>query len=350
MWANAGGHAPRRTPVAGRATVGAMPTAPVTLLTNTAWERFGHALRTAVPRIDAVLLDDDDPVSAADLERIEVAFFSGDCFPGGPSPRRAAAFMGASLRCPNLRWLHTASAGVDSPVFQRFLDNGVRLTNSSGASATTIAHTVMMLMLALSRDLPGWTRSQAERVWAPHGHDELTGAALTVVGLGPIGLDVVRLGQAFGMDVTACRRHPDGTEPCETHPLDHLGDLAAACDWLVMALPLTPDTAGILSAAVIDRMKSTARIVNVGRGELIDEPALVDALAHGRLAGAGLDVFAVEPLPVDSPLWDMPHVIITPHSSGSSVESHDRAAERFIENLRRYVDGDALIGEILRAT
>lgn len=318
----------------------------VALITTTAWERFGHSLQQAAPGVEPVLLEDERPVADDDLARIEVAFFSGDCFPGGPTPRRAAAFMGASLRCPNLRWLHTASAGVDSPVFQRFLDNGVRLTNSSGASAPTIAHSVMMLMLALSRDLPSWTRAQAEHRWLPHRHDELIGTELAVVGLGPIGREVARLAEAFGMSVTGCRRTPDGTEGCDTWPLDRLDELVAMADWLVLALPLTAETNGIISADVLARMKPTARVVNVGRGELIDEVALADALATGRLAGAGLDVFAVEPLPETSPLWDMPNVIITPHSTGSSDQSHGRAAERFIVNLRRYVDGEALMGEI----
>lgn len=327
---------------------------PVLLVTRTAWERIGDRVREFHTELGlapaVVLLDDEHPVADADLARIEIAFFSGDCFPGGPTPRRAAAFMGVCLRSPNLRWLHTASAGVDSPVFQRFLDAGVRITNSSGASATTIAHTVAMLMLALSRDLPGWTRAQSERRWVPRRHDELTGAVLGVVGLGAIGQEVARVGEAFGMRVIGCRRTPDGTEPHETWPLDRVGDLAAVADWLVLALPLAPETRGIVSAAVLDRMKPTAHIVNVGRGELVDEEALVAALAGGRLAGAGLDVFAVEPLPADSALWDMPNVIITPHSSGFSLQSHDRAAERFVENLRRYLRGDALIGEILPPT
>lgn len=322
----------------------------VALVTRAAWDRFGADMRAVAPAIDPVLLDDDHPVDEADLQRIEVAFFSGDCFPGGPAPRRAATFMGASLRCPSLRWLHTASAGVDSPVFGRFLDNGVRLTNSSGASAGTIAQTVAMLMLALSRDLPGWVRAQSEHRWAPRRHDELTGATLGVIGLGPIGVEVARLGHALGMHVIGCRRTPDGTEGHETWTLDRITDLAAVADWLVLALPLTSATQGIVSAEVLAAMKPTARIVNVGRGELVDEDALVDALANGRLAGAGLDVFAVEPLPESSALWDLPNVIVTPHSSGFSLQSHDRAAERFVDNLRRYLQGEALIGEILRTS
>jgi D-2-hydroxyacid dehydrogenase (NADP+) len=320
----------------------------VALITDTAWERFGDAIFAIAPEVEPVRLNDDDVIASHDLERIEVAFFSGDCFPGGPSPKRAGAFMGASLRSPNLRWLHTASAGVDSPVFHRFLDNGVRLTNSSGASAATIAHTVALMMLALSRDLPAWTRAQAEHRWAPRRHDELTGSTIGVVGLGPIGHEVVRLGQAFGMRVIACRRSPDGSEGCETWSLDRLSELAGIVDWMVLALPLNDETNGIVSAEVLALMKPTARIVNVGRGELIDEAALVEALSGGRLAGAGLDVFAVEPLPDTSPLWDMPNVIITPHSAGFSLQSHDRAGERFVENLRRYLHGEALIGEILR--
>lgn len=314
------------------------------LVTDTVWERYGSDITAAAPGVDPIVLGPGDLISDDDLARIEVAFFSADCY-----PTRAGAFIGACLRAPNLRWFHTFSAGTDSPVFGRFLDNGVRLTNSSGSSAQPIAQTVVMFLLALSRDLPAWTRAQAEHRWETRPHIELAGSVLGVVGLGPIGLEVVRLGQALGMHVIGCRRTPQGDEGCEVWTLDRLGDLAAAADWLVLALPLTPDTREIVRAEVLGRMKPTAHIVNVGRGELIDEPALIDALANGRLAGAGLDVFAVEPLPADSPLWDLPNVIITPHSSGNTAGSHHRSTLRFLENLSAYAVDGPLSNEILRA-
>ena len=320
-----------------------MPDRPVTVLcTDWVWERYESDLRAAAPGIDPVLLVGDEHVADEDLARIEVAFFSGDSF-----PERSASFIGACLRAPNLRWLHTFSAGTDSPVFHHFLQSGVRLTTSSGSSAQPIAQTVAMLLLALSRDLPRWVREQAAHHWEPRPHEELIGARLGVVGLGPIGLETVKLGQALGMEVVGCRRTPQGDEGCEVWGLDRLPELAASVDWLVLALPLTPDTRHIIDADVLAAMKPTARLINVGRGELVDEDALADALRSGQIAGAGLDVFTVEPLPTESPLWDLPNVIITPHSSGNSAGSHHRAVERFLANLDAYLAGGSLTNEVL---
>jgi phosphoglycerate dehydrogenase-like enzyme len=136
-----------------------------------------------------------------------------------------------------------------------------------------------------------------------------------------------------------------GDEPCETWTLDRLPELAATADVLAVALPLTDDTRGIVSAAVIAAMKPGAVFVNVGRGDLVDEPALIEALRSGRLGGAGLDVFATEPLPADSPIWDLPNVIVTPHSSAHTPASGENAAEIFFANLARYARGESLHNE-----
>jgi phosphoglycerate dehydrogenase-like enzyme len=136
-----------------------------------------------------------------------------------------------------------------------------------------------------------------------------------------------------------------GDEPCETWTLDRLPELAAAVDVLAVALPLTDDTRGIVSADVIAGMRPGAVFVNVGRGELVDEPALAAALRGGHLGGAGLDVFATEPLPADSPLWDLPNVIVTPHSSALTAASGEGAVEIFLTNLAAYVKGEPLLNE-----
>ena len=163
--------------------------------------------------------------------------------------------------------------------------------------------------------------------------------------MGPIGLEVIRLAEALGMRPIGMRRAVVGDEPCETWTIDRVAELAAVVDVLVLALPLTDDTRGIVSADVLDGMRPGTRFVNVGRGELVDEPALVRALANGHLGGAGLDVFAVEPLPADSPLWDLPNVIITPHSSAQTAATGAGAVEIFLTNLARYVRGEPLVNE-----
>src|SRR6188472_2095480 len=163
--------------------------------------------------------------------------------------------------------------------------------------------------------------------------------------MGPIAREVVRMSAALGMRPIGMRRAVIGDEPCETWSLDRLAELAAVADALVVALPLTDDTRGIISASVIAAMRPTAVFVNVGRGDLVDEPALIDALASRRLRGAGLDVFVTEPLPAESPLWELPNVIITPHSSATTSATFEGAAEIFFANLTQYVCGEPLHNE-----
>ena len=310
------------------------------LLSDTAAERFGRRMQSLAPNRPLVRVADD--AVDGDLDAVEIAFFSGDVF-----PERVGPFIRQLVRCKELRWFHTFSAGVDNPFFAGLLERGIRLSTSSGAMATPIAHTVMLYLLALSRDLPGWLRAQAQHAWEPRPVQELSGRTLGVLGLGPIGMEVARLGAAFGMHVIGMRREPRGDEPCETWPLTRLDELLGRADDLVLALPLSDATHHILDADAIARLPKGARIVNVGRGELLDEAALADALASGHLAGAGLDVFEVEPLPEDSPLWGRPDVIVTPHSSGTTPGNQERAAEIFLENLARYGRGDPLRNEVL---
>jgi len=291
--------------------------------------------------VELVQLRADGTIDAADVDRITVAFFSSDAW-----PERAAPFMKVALEAQRLQWLHSMSAGVDSPVFSMFTDRGVRLTTSSGASASPIAGTVMLYLLALSRGLPGWLRAQAAHEWSPRPFRELRGQRLAVVGYGPIGQEVVRLATAFGMEPVVVRRSVRGDEPCEVRPLDELGDVVSGVDAVVSALPLQPGTRGIFSAEVIASMRADAVFVNVGRGELVDQAALTAALSSGRLGGAGLDVFDPEPLPADDALWDLPNVIISPHNSGSSDGTAGRVDEIFLENLERFLAGRALRNEV----
>jgi phosphoglycerate dehydrogenase-like enzyme len=310
-----------------------------------AWveSRFGDALRGAAPGARIAVLRDGE--LDGDAAEIEVAFFSHDLFPGGT--RGLAKVL---HQAPRLRWLHIFAAGVDHPWFQGFLARGVRVTTSSGAAAVPIAHTVMLYLLALSRDLPGWLRDQAARRWHERDVESLEGRLLAVAGLGPIGLEVARLALGFGMRVVGFRRTPRGDEPCETHPLGALDAWLPRVDWLVLALPLADETRHLLDARRLALLPATARVVNVGRGALVDEAALVRALAEGRLAGAGLDVFEVEPLPPESPLWSMSQVIVTPHRAGTNPDNGLRAAEIFVANLGCYARGEALRNEVAGPT
>lgn len=310
----------------------------VLFCSDTFWDERGEELVAIDPSIEVVRLVGDEHVTPSDLERIELAFFSGDTWPD-----RAGKFLGTCTRAPNLRWLQTFSAGTDHPVFGTIRDAGVTITNSSGSSAPSIAQTVMLYLLALSRDLPRLTRAQTEHRWEPGTAQDLHGVRLGIVGLGEIGTEVARLAQAFEMDVIGLRRSVRGDEICETWPLDRLDDLLGRSDAIVVAAPLTEQTRGMLDAAAFARMRPGAWFVNVGRGEIVDETALAEALSSGHLGGAGLDVFATEPLPADSPLWTMPNVIITPHSSGTSERSRRRTVDQFVENFRRWTHGASLV-------
>ena len=317
-----------------------MTGAPALLCTDWFAERYGDRVAAIAPALDVVTLVGDGPVPADDLERVDACFFSADSF-----PTRSLALLTAGLGAANMRWLHTFSAGTDHPIFGQFRDRGVRVTTSSGANAPPIARTVMLYLLALSRDIRGVLRDQAARVWDPRPFVDLDGLTIGVVGMGPIAREVIRLSLAFGMHPIGMRRAVLGDEPCETWTLDRLGELAATADVLAVALPLTDDTRGIISADVIGAMRPGALFVNVGRGDLVDEPALIAALADGRLGGAGLDVFSTEPLPAENPLWELPNVILTPHNSANTGSSGVAAAEAFLANLARYVAGEPLHNE-----
>ena len=278
---------------------------------------------------------EDDPSDA------EAAFLSPDEFPDAP-----AQLFRAALGAPSLRWFHTLSAGVDHPAFRSLVDRGVRLTTSSGAAGVPIAQAVFMQLLALTRRLPDMIRNQSDRNWERFHGTDLVGRTVVIAGMGPIGIEVARLASAFGMRAIGLRRNVVGTEPCETWTLDRWTDALAIADFVVLALPLTPQTKNLLGADAIGRLRPGATIVNVGRGELIDEPALIRALQSGRVAAAGLDVTMVEPLPTDSPLWTMKNVIITPHNSAAVPSTSAAVVEIFFDNLGRYLRSEPLRNEV----
>lgn len=309
------------------------------LVSDTVAAHYGKALARAAPGVPRIVIHPEGP--SADPAGASVAYFSQDVF-----PERTGDFLRAVIKAKGLRWFHTFSAGVDNAFFQGLLDRGIRLTTSSGSQAVPIAQTVLLYLLALSRDLRGWFADQETRVWKPRPFRDLQGRALGVVGLGPIGLEVARLGVAFGMRVTGFRRSPRGDEPGETRSVAELAGYLPEVDYLVLAAPLTDETRGLIDAAALGAMKRDAVVVNVGRGEVVDEAALVAALQEGRIGGAALDVFETEPLPEDSPLWRMPNVIVTPHSSGTNPGNFHRATDIFIDNLGRYVRGEALRNEV----
>ncbi len=315
---------------------------PVTLLvSDNVWARHGDAIRSISPGVTPIIYEGNDVLPDEIIPTINTVFYSSDLW-----PERSRGFVLSILKATSVKWMHTFSAGVDSPFFVQLMERGIRLTNSSGATASPIAQTTVLYMLALSRNVRAWFQHQEKHEWTRHEFAELEGARLAVIGMGPIGIEIARLGVALNMNVEAIRRTPTGTEPCSTFSFDQLLRVLGHADWVAVALPLTDNTRQIFNAETFAIMKPGAHFINVGRGELVDEEALIAALRSEHLAGAALDVFATEPLSPDSPLWDMDNVIITPHSSSASAQSGLRSEDLFLKNLARYVAGEPMLNEV----
>ena len=309
----------------------------VLLLSDTVWERHKEEIVRVAPGVSPLVYSANEPFPDDVLSTVDIAYFSADCWPD-----RSRGIVLSIMKAPDLQWLQTFSAGVDSQFFLDLMARGVKLTTASGAAASPIAQTVVLYMLALSRDMRLWMRKQDRREWQQQRWDELDGASLAVIGMGPIGAEVVRLATALNMKVEAVRRSPVGDEGCPTFPLAELDRVLSHADWVVSALPLNDDTRTIFGAASFSSMRKGARFINVGRGELVDEEALVEALRSGHLGGAALDVFSTEPLPPDSPLWGMENVIVTPHNSATSTSTGARSERIFLDNLRAWANGEPL--------
>lgn len=251
-------------------------------------------------------------------------------------------------RAPKLRWINAPSAGVERFLTPDIIESQVILTNSRGIHSTQMGETTFEMLLMLARKAPLFFRLQRERKWQRIVPGILHAKTLAVLGLGVIGQEIARLGKAFGMRVIAMEKEemvPGGNVDAVFTPAE-LGELLSRADYVVVTLPLTPETKEIIGERELRAMKPTAYLVNVARGGVIDEEALIRALSEGRIAGAGLDVFAREPLPAESKLWELPNVIISPHIAGAREDYDTLAVNLFCENLKRYLDGQELMNVV----
>ena len=272
---------------------------------------------------------------------------------------------------PNLKWVQLHSAGIDHILGSPVMSANTLITTTSGIHATPIAEYVMASILAHRWRVPYWTVCQREAKWPSgrwdlYARPELLESTIGILGYGSIGREVARLAQAFGMRVLAFRRSPGGEAnppagevtkgyigahvadqggmiPERVYGPDELHAMLPRCDYVVIALPLTSHTRHLIGAAELRSMKPAAYLVNIARGAIVDEQALVQALQEGWIAGAGLDVFEQEPLPPDSPLWYLDNALISPHVAGFTPRYDERAAQLFAENLARYTDGGPLL-------
>jgi glyoxylate/hydroxypyruvate reductase len=250
-------------------------------------------------------------------------------------------------RAPRLRWVQSTSSGI-GPLVERLglAGSPLLITNAAGVHAEPLAEFVLLAALHFAKEMPRMNAWKAERHWERFCAHEVFGSRMTLIGLGRVGSRVAELSSALGIEVTGHRRNLGAAAPAGVRRVvdaKGLDEALPETDILVIAAPETAETANLVDRRRLSLLPAHAIVVNIGRGALIDEPAMIEMLRDGRLRGAALDVFATEPLPVDSPLWAMPNVIVSPHSASTVVQENDRLVDLFIENLHRYLDGRELL-------
>lgn len=246
-------------------------------------------------------------------------------------------------RARSLRWIHAWSAGLNGALYPELIESDVVVTGASGNAAPAIAEHCLLLMLMLQQQSVRALKNQQDHHWQQFEHPELAGKTMALIGLGDIGLEIARRARAFQVRVLGMRRR---NVPCadvdEVYPREHLNDLLAAADFVVMAAPMTPETDKMLGESEFRAMKPSAYFVNVSRGGCVDEQVLIRALHEGWIAGAGIDQPTQKPLPAESELWDLPNTILTPAYGGHTLETYERGIKIFLDNLERYVHGNSL--------
>ena len=297
-------------------------------------ELFAQVQRTA-PSADIVMVDREGAVGA--VEDAEILY-------GNYTPEIIRAAR-------SLKWVQSSGAGMDGKLIPEVLERDIVVTNASGIHAIQVAEHAWALTAALFRGLHVFFRTQLEHTWQQAPLVDLCGATAGIVGFGGIGRRYAERARGFEMRILAVDiqggDRPDYVEAL--WGIDRLDDVLTAADVVVIACPYTPQTGKLIDARALGRMKKTAFLVNVARGRIVDEAALIQVLRDGGIAGAGLDVFEQEPLPAESPLWDTENVIITTHAAGASSYRHGRLVDFFCENLRRYLAGEPLLNVVDKA-
>ncbi len=305
----------------------------------TAPEWFSDRLTHDFPQIKVVRITNDDSIEQ-EISDAEIVFTSA------LSPEQLQAAQ-------KLRWIHSPAAAVHHFLFPEFVNSDVLLTNARDVHGPVVAEHVIALTFALAKRIPAAVRFQQQHVWgqeiawrAGQRPREVAAATLGLVGLGSIGRSVAKHAAALGMHVIGVREHPENQKPefvQEVLPSSRLDELLRCSDYVVLAAPVTRATQGMIGRPQLAKMRPDACLINVGRGALVDEAALVESLRERKIGGAALDVFEKEPLPSDSPLWDLENLLITPHTAGMTEKLWERHYALFSENLRRYLSGQALL-------
>jgi phosphoglycerate dehydrogenase-like enzyme len=253
-------------------------------------------------------------------------------------------------RAPNLKWIQVFLAGIDGFKAKGLLPDRIVFTKTAGIQGTAMAETIISRMLMFAKNAPLYFQGKLTKTWERKESITLRGKTLGIMGLGNVGKELARIAKAFGMRVIANRRSTKKVGRAKNVdlllPSSDLHQLLKESDFVALTLPLTPDTEKMLGVKEFEMMKNSAYIINISRGQIIDEEALIKALKSNHIAGAGLDVVAIEPLPQNSKLWDMPNVIISPHVAASMDDYPELATDLFCENLRRYISGKKLLNVV----
>ena len=251
------------------------------------------------------------------------------------------------LHAPRLQWVHSLAAGVENQVFSELVDSPLPLTNSRGIFRESLGEFVLAAALFFAKDLRRMVRNQTAHRWEKFTVDEISRQTMGIVGYGEIGKAAARRGKALGMRILGTRRKADPESRDDLadriYPVGQMGEMIAQSDVIVVAAPLTSDTRGLVGKQEIAQMKETAILVNVGRGPVIDELSLIEALTEKRIRGAALDVFDQEPLPEDHPFWSLENVLLSPHCADQTSDWLEQATEFFVTNLQRFLSGRPLL-------
>ena len=307
------------------------------LLLRATVDRIGDRIREIAPTAEIVVLE-DDASTTGEATGIEIIYWGI----GVHRDRRAATIL-ESWNDPELRWVQGPSAGYDHPVWTDLVERGVTFTRAADIWVEPMAQYIHAWVLAWSQGLQGQIDRSRAQDWTQVAPDDVTARTIGIIGFGGIGRPTARIAQALGMRVLATRRTP-GPAPDvdEMFPPDRLHHVLAASDYVAICTPLTDETRDLIGAAEFAAMGPDTVLINVARGEVVDETALADALTNSTIRGATIDVTRTEPLPPGSPLWDLPNLVITAHQSGDGPRGNERLDALFLDNLERYVGGRPL--------
>jgi phosphoglycerate dehydrogenase-like enzyme len=314
---------------------------------------FGDALKAEAARsgttVEFMTLPEEKGarIAKADCDRIDCAFLDRDM---RFEEQLMDAFNDALVASKTCNWLHVASSGMNpTPFAEAVLARGGTITTSTGSNAEPVAQTGFTGLLLIARGFTTYIAGQQKKEWKPlrgaQLPDDLRGQTLVLIGVGAIGKTLAGYAKAFGLKVIGVRRSPmQAGDPVDemVHP-SQLKEVLPRADWLVIACPLTSETRNLVDAEAFRRIKKGAGLVNIGRGEVMDEQAFVEAIRSGHLRGAHLDAHQQEPLPKDSPMWSLPNVIVTPHNASASNGNEPRSARIFIDNFGRRARGEPLV-------